>query len=48
MESNESEQATEVVFEEPVAGTCRFELVISHNLERKLEAAVKLVLPLLG
>src|ERR1019366_7389339 len=38
----------EVVFEEPVAGACRFEPVIRHNLEGKLEAAVKLVLPLLG
>ena len=35
-----------VVFEEPVAGACRFELVVGHDLEREAEAAVELVLPL--
>ena len=38
----------EVVFEEPVAGARRFELVIGQDLEGKLETAVKFVLPLLG
>ena len=38
----------EVVFEEPVAGTRRFELVVGQDFERKLEAAVKFILPLLG
>ena len=38
----------EVVFEEPVAGTRRFELVVRQDFEGKLETAVKFVLPLLG
>ena len=38
----------EVVFEEPVAGTRRFELVVRQDLERELETAVKFILPLLG
>jgi hypothetical protein len=38
----------EVVFQEPVAGTRRFELVVRQDLEGELEAAVKFVLPLLG
>ena len=36
-----------VVFKEPVACTGRFELVIGHDLERKVEPPVQLVLPLL-
>ena len=38
----------EVVLQEPVAGAGRFELVVGQDLERQMEAAVELVLPLLG
>src|SRR6267378_3509299 len=38
----------EVVCEEPIARTRRFELVISEDFEGKLKAAIELVLPLLG
>ena len=38
----------EVVLEEPVAGAGGFELVVGQDLERQVEAAVELVLPLLG
>jgi hypothetical protein len=38
----------EVVFEEPVAGARRFQLVVRQDFEREMEATVKLVLPLLG
>lgn len=38
----------EVRFEEPVAGTSRFELVVGEDLEGQMETAVELVLPLLG
>ena len=38
----------EVGFQEPVAGARRFELVVGQDLERQVEAAVELVLPLLG
>ena len=37
----------EIGFEEPVAGTGCLELVIGQDVEREVEAAVKLVLPLL-
>ena len=37
-----------VVFEEPIACTRRFELVISEGFEGKLKAAIELILPLLG
>ena len=38
----------EVGFEEPVAGAGGLELVVGQDLERQVEAAVELVLPLLG
>ena len=38
----------EVGFQEPVAGARRFELVVRQDVERQMEPAVKLVLPLLG
>ena len=38
----------QVGLEEPVAGAGGFELVVGQDLERKLESAVQLVLPLLG
>ena len=38
----------EVGFQEPVAGARGFELVVGEDLERQVEAAVELVLPLLG
>jgi hypothetical protein len=38
----------QVVLLEPVAGTRGLELVVGEDLERQLEAAVELVLPLLG
>ena len=38
----------EVVLEEPVAGAGRLELVVGEDLEGQMEAAVQLVLPLLG
>ena len=37
-----------VSIEEPVAGASGFELVVGQDLERQLESAVQLVLPLLG
>ena len=37
-----------VGLEEPVAGAGGFELVVGEDLERKLEPAVELVLPLFG
>ena len=37
----------EVGFQEPVAGACRFELVVRQDVEGQMEPAVKLVLPLL-
>ena len=39
---------TRFVSQEPVAGARRFELVVGQDLERQMEAAVQLVLPLLG
>ena len=39
---------TRFVLEEPVAGAGGFELVVGEDLERQVEAAVELVLPLLG
>ena len=38
----------EVGFQEPVAGPRRFELVVGQDVERQIEAAIELVLPLLG
>ena len=38
----------QVGLQEPVAGASGFELVVGQDLERKLEPAVQLVLPLLG
>jgi hypothetical protein len=38
----------EVVLEEPVSRARRLELVVRQDLEREVEAAVELVLPLLG
>ena len=38
----------EVVLQEPVAGAGGFELVVGQDLEGQVEAAVELVLPLLG
>ena len=38
----------EVVFEEPVAGAGGLQLVVRHDLERQVEPAAQLVLPLLG
>ena len=38
----------EVGFQEPVAGARGLELVVGQDLERQVEAAVELVLPLLG
>ena len=38
----------EVGFQEPVAGACRFELVVRQDVEGQMEPAVELVLPLLG
>ena len=38
----------QVGFEEPVAGARGLELVVGEDLERQVEAAVELVLPLLG
>ena len=38
----------QIGLEEPVAGAGGFELVVGQDLERKLESAVQLVLPLLG
>ena len=38
----------EVVFQKPVAGAGGFELVVGQDLERQVETAVQLVLPLLG
>ena len=35
-----------VGLQEPVAGTCGLQLVVGKNLERKIETAVQLVLPL--
>ena len=37
----------EVGFQEPVAGACRFELVVRQDFEGQMESAVELVLPLL-
>ena len=37
----------EVGFQEPVAGACRFELVVRQDVEGQMEPAVELVLPLL-
>ena len=39
---------TRFVLQEPVAGARGFELVVGEDLERQVEAAVELVLPLLG
>ena len=38
----------EVGFQEPIAGARRFQLVVGQDFERQMEAAVQLVLPLLG
>ena len=38
----------EIGFQEPVASAGGFQLVVGEDLERQVEAAVKLVLPLLG
>ena len=38
----------EAGFEEPVAGARRLKLVVRQDVERQMEPAVKLVLPLLG
>ncbi len=38
----------EVGFQEPVAGACRFQLVVGQNLEGQMEAPIEFVLPLLG
>jgi hypothetical protein len=35
-------------FQEPVAGAGSLEFVICHNVERQIETAKKLILPLLG
>ena len=38
----------EIVFSKPISSSRSLELVISHNLERKLETPVEFILPLLG
>ena len=38
----------EIVFQEPIAGAGRFQLVVGEDVERQLKAAMQLVLPLLG
>ena len=38
---------TRLAFQEPVAGACRFELVVRQDVEGQVEPAVELVLPLL-
>jgi hypothetical protein len=38
----------EIRFQEPVAGARRLQLVVGQDVERQVEAAIKLVLLLLG